>query len=202
MLLRNNKLVEKSSHGTFRVPWLTLFFAGMVIGIYALGKNAFNIFVFDRSAIANGEFWRVFTGHIVHYNFDHLFWDVLAFIILGAVVELNDRRQLGPSFLISSLGVSFWLYYYEPMIVTYCGLSGALNGLLVTASMIQWNKTESWMYLFVMLSTIGKICYEFSTNQTVFVTMSAQPVPVSHLVGFISGLICFFLLRKKFNVIE
>ncbi|MBU0468065.1 MAG: rhombosortase [Candidatus Omnitrophica bacterium] len=202
MLLKNNKLVEKSSHGTLKVPWLTLCLAVMFICIYALGENIFNLLVFDRAAIANGDFWRFFTGHMVHYNFDHLLWDLIAFVILGSVIELNHPQQLMLSLLISSIGVSFWLYYFEPIILTYCGLSGALNGLLVIASMMLWNKTESCIYLFVMLSTIGKICYEFTTNQTVFVSMSAHPMPSSHLVGFISGLICFFLLRKKVNMIE
>lgn len=200
MLLRNN--CKKLIHGTFRVPWITLFLSALFMFIYVLGGDIFNILVFDRAAVSNGEFWRFFTGHMVHYNFEHLLWDLIAFVILGSVIELNNSKQLIPSLLISSIGVSFWLCFFEPIIMTYCGLSGALNGLLVVASMILWKKTESRMYFLVMLSTIGKICYEFTTNQTVFVSMSAHPMPSSHLVGFISGLICFFLLRKKVGMIE
>ena len=200
MLLRNN--CKKLIHGTFRVPWITLFLSALFMFIYVLGGDIFNILVFDRAAVSNGEFWRFFTGHMVHYNFEHLLWDLIAFVILGSVIELNNSKQLIPSLLISSIGVSFWLCFFEPIIMTYRGLSGALNGLLVVASMILWKKTESRMYFLVMLSTIGKICYEFTTNQTVFVSMSAHPMPISHLVGFISGLICFFLLRKKVGMIE
>lgn len=202
MMLNGNKLVEKLTHGAIKAPWITLSLSAFFVFLYILGGNTFDTLVFDRDAILNGELWRFFTGHMVHYNFDHLVWDLIAFIILGAVIELNNSKQLILSLAISSIGVSFWLYYFEPIIMTYCGLSGSLNGLLVVASMIQWKKTESRMYFFVMLSTIGKICYEFTTNQTVFVSMSAHPMPSSHLVGFISGLICFFLLRKNVGVIE
>ena len=38
---------------------------------------------FDRIAISQGEWWRVLSGHLTHWNTDHLFWDAIMFAALG-----------------------------------------------------------------------------------------------------------------------
>jgi hypothetical protein len=42
---------------------------------------------YNRTSIANGEIWRLVTGSIVHWTTDHLFWDLLMFVVLGAAIE-------------------------------------------------------------------------------------------------------------------
>ena len=49
---------------------------------------------FDREAVAGGEIWRIVTGHFCHWNFDHLFWDLSMFLILGAMLERDERPRL------------------------------------------------------------------------------------------------------------
>ena len=34
---------------------------------------------YERAAIAAGQWWRMLTGHLTHWNMDHLLWDVLMF---------------------------------------------------------------------------------------------------------------------------
>jgi hypothetical protein len=42
----------------------------------------------DREALASGQLWRLWTGHLVHWNLSHLIWDGLTF---GGLAWLLDR---------------------------------------------------------------------------------------------------------------
>lgn len=35
---------------------------------------------YDRQAIADGQLWRVVTGHLVHIGLEHLAWDAAVFL--------------------------------------------------------------------------------------------------------------------------
>ncbi len=191
--IKNQQLV---SHGTRRVPWLTLTLTTVMIGLYLLGPVPFDWLHFDKTAIRHGEIWRFLTGHFVHCNFEHLFWDILAFLVLGSIIEFHNAKQFLLSFLSSCILVSMWLFWGETKLMTYCGLSGALNGLLVLAVMLQWRIKREGIYLYVLFATIGKIIFELITHQTLFTDLSSQAVPSSHAAGFIAGMIYFTISRK------
>ncbi len=193
---RVNRQLQSISQGTRKVPWLTLILTTLFTGIYLAGPALFKVFVFDQVAIGRGEFWRVLTGHFVHCNFEHLFWDLVGWVILGAVIEIHRRHHLIPSLIFTCLTVSFWLYLGDTSYPTYCGLSGTLNGLLVVAVVIQWQLTRNHACLLVILATLAKMIYEFTTHQTIFTSLSAQAVPAAHTAGFLAGAI-YMLLQKS-----
>ncbi len=175
------------NHGIFTVPWFTFLISVVMTVLYLFPDQCFGVLLFDKTAIISGEYWRFLTGHFAHCRFEHFFWDVLAFAILGAVIELNAWRDFIPSLIVSCLGVSLWLFLCEGASETYCGLSGALNGLAVVAAVVMWRQAKSRTYLIVILALMGKIIFELITHQTIFTDLSAQSVPAAHLVGFISG---------------
>lgn len=191
----------KKSRGAHRAPWLTIILSLIMVGLYFLGTKTFDLFLFDKAAILNGETWRFLTGHFVHCNMEHLFWDMAAFVIIGSVIELNNPKHLIPSFLVSCCFVSTWLFIGEPNLTTYCGLSGALNGMLVLAAILQWKATKEKMCLFVLLSTALKIVFEFLNHQTIFTGLAAQAVPSSHAAGFLAGILYLlsFKIKKKIS---
>ena len=61
------------------------------------------LLVFDRSAVMQGEAWRLFSSHFVHFSNIHLFYNLLVFSIAGWLVErkncysetLNTQRYRG-----------------------------------------------------------------------------------------------------------
>ena len=200
MFIHKNQ--KQKSHGTPRVPWLTLCLTGAMIILYFMPSSLFNMLLFNKDNIIQGELRRFFTGHFVHCSFEHLFWDLAAFVILGTVIELNDRRELIPSLIWSCLGVSGWLLWGEDKFTTYCGLSGALNGLLVVAAVMLWKQTQQKMYLLVIIATIAKIIFEFTTHQTIFTNLSSQAVPSAHAVGVFFGVVYAFKTEIKKFILE
>jgi len=192
----------KKSHGALKVPWLTLGLSGVMIILYFMGQSMFDLFVLDKEALRQGELWRFFAGHFVHFNFDHILWDLLAFLILGSVIELYQKRYFIFSLLISCCVVSLWICFGETSISAYCGLSGALTGLLVTAAMIQWKVTHNKIFLYVLLATIGKIGFEMLTHQTIFTNLSSKAVPSAHAAGFIAGVLYLLIGNMKKNLVN
>lgn len=176
------------NHGTVKVPWLTLVTCALALLLHLAGGALFNNLVFDKHAIANGEIWRIITGHFVHSDAEHFFWDVLALGVLGFFVELTRPKDFLPCLLFSCLAVSGFLLFSNISVLSYCGLSGALNGLLVLAVFIQWKETRSIVYAGIFFGTIAKIMYEFCTRQTLFANVTLQAVPEAHAVGLIAGI--------------
>ncbi len=184
-----NVNIIKKIHGVWRAPWITGILSLLMVIFYMMGNKVFDLLVFDKTAILNGEIWRFVTGHFVHYNFSHLFWDLIAFIFIGSVIECKEPRHLLPSFFIGCLIVSLWLFVGEQSLASYCGLSGALNTLVVVAVMIQWNSTREKIYLSVLVFTLLKIIFEFIHHQTIFTGFAAMAVPSSHAAGFVAGVL-------------
>ncbi|MCK5180845.1 MAG: rhombosortase [Candidatus Omnitrophica bacterium] len=196
-MLKFIKQFVPDSHGTLRVPWLTLALAGFMVALYLAETVVFSFSLFDKTLIAQGEWWRFVTGHFVHCNFEHLFWDLLAFVILGGIIEIHSRRELMFSLLISCLGVSAWLTWGDTTWTTYCGLSGALNGLLFVAAIKIWQKTGDKIYIAVLIVTVLKMVYEFTTHQTIFTDLGSQAVPSAHAAGFVAGALYFVYSNYK-----
>jgi len=166
--------------------------------VYWLGQPTFDLFVYARHGAQQGELWRLFTGHLVHFNFDHLFWDLLALLILGTVVELDSRRSLLSVLLFSIGGVSVWLWFGAVALGAYSGLSGALTGVVVLAAVRQWQRTTNPVFLWVLAGTVAKIVFELITHRTLFTSLSEYAVPGAHLAGFLAGAVYVWLERCPF----
>jgi len=202
-MFKLNKKLHSKCHVTDKVPWQMIFFSAGIIFLHFLGDEIFHLFIYDKAAIIRGQIWRLMTGHFVHCNIQHLFWDIFAFMILGAVVEIKSSKHFIFGLFFSCSLISAWLFLFEPNITTYCGLSGALNGMLVLASVVKWRETDSKIYFLVLLATLLKIIFEWINQQTIFTTLSLQAVPSSHAAGYISGIIYLFfvnpfLVKKRF----
>jgi rhomboid family GlyGly-CTERM serine protease len=162
-----------------------------------LVPNAALRFEFHREAIAAGELWRLLTGHLAHWNLDHLFWDLTVFAVIGGWCEWRDRSRfvvvlLGAGLLISS---GIWVIHDE--IVVYRGLSGLDSALfallLMNVLRDQW-QARKWKSILaiggLMLMLVAKIGYETITGTTLFVDSRNAgfiPLPLAHLVGALVG---------------
>ncbi|MDD4202298.1 MAG: rhombosortase [Candidatus Omnitrophica bacterium] len=194
-----NKNINSNSHGTFKVPWLTLMVSCIVLVLFFIGPNNSEQFVFDKTEICNGSTWRLMTGHLIHNNLDHLFWDLLAFMVLGNIIESYSRKKLIVSFILSSFSVSLWMFVVERNFTVYYGLSGLLNGLLVIAVFDKWKQTRKVMFLYVLVITAIKMIYEIITNNVFFIDPSIPTIPGTHLAGFLMGCLIVFATSIRYS---
>jgi len=154
---------------------------------------------YDRLHIADGEWFRLLTGHIAHWNFDHLLWDVVMFAALGAFLERHNRRLLMATVAVSGIAISISLWYLEPGVLEYRGLSGLDSALFSAALTLTFVESLRARHPAALAATallgsalLGKIAYETATGATLFVDSAAasfEPLPLVHAVGAVSGLL-------------
>ncbi len=151
---------------------------------------------FDRTLINQGEFWRLFTGNLIHYNFEHM-WMNLAGLALGMYL-LAFRYPLFYWFIIisfSSLAVGSGLYIFDTNMQYYVGLSGALHGMLVVGALVETrhNKTTG---LLLLLFIFAKLSYEQFFGALSAPLSNTTSIAVNaHLYGSLAGIIIWFLLN-------
>ena len=153
--------------------------------------------LYERSAMAGLQLWRVVTCHWVHLNWDHLFWSGATFLFLGSICEILDKKRTYQTLAITVILIPASVWWGLPGLQIYAGLSGldcALYALLFTLLIKRELKSGSriWavFYGVGLMALLAKVIYETTTGQTIFVAnthASMTPVPLSHLVGGVVG---------------
>lgn len=161
-----------------------------MLGVFGAGIET--LLEFNRSKISEGEYWRLFTGNLVHYGFAHLAMNIAAFLIIGFSLlrEVSVKVYL-PLFISCAMSVGIGTLWWNPELVFYRGLSGVIHGLIVAGLLLNSFRNRWLSYLFVGL-VFAKIFHEhqagFQENQL----QTLIPVPVavdSHWYGALAGLI-------------
>jgi rhomboid family GlyGly-CTERM serine protease len=175
---------------------LALALAAPAFLLFALPELAARL-TCTRGAIADAEPWRWLAGHWVHASADHLLWDVVAFVVLGALCAAAGRARFVASVGLAALAIPPVLWAARPGLDAYCGLSGidsALFGLLVTTLLLQAaarrDTAVAVVAVLLAVAFAAKVAWETGTSATMFVDSSvleAVPQPLAHAVGFAVG---------------
>lgn len=159
-----------------------------------------NLLIYDRAAIIHGEIWRLLTGNLVHFSIGHLIYNLVAWLIIGTIIELRGYRFFPLLCLSSSLFIGITLFILEPELYFYAGLSGVISAA-VTYLCLQgvWEKgTWRWLCAITLAGLIAKTILELESGSSLMLLMSEEnfvPVPLSHLVGIVAALLLFSILH-------
>lgn len=114
--------------------------------------------VLDRAALAQGQWWRLWSGHWVHLDMSHALVNLAA---LAVIVTLALRQQMLGSIAVAALIgmplLSLALLQFDPALQWYAGLSGLLHGLLVMV-LLRRGGVIAWALLLLMAL---KLAYEW-----------------------------------------
>jgi len=162
---------------------------------------------FDRLAILDGQWWRMLTGHLTHWDLEHLGWDLLMFVVIGAMVERLSRPRFVVLCLVSAISISLMVLLGQPELRTYRGLSGIDTALFVYLACVQlasaWQQRRWGQGLLpaVLLAGFGgKLMYELVTGKTLFVDSQAAGfvvVAIAHAVGAAAGAVLGVALAQR-----
>ena len=163
---------------------------GRVLGWLSSSDN--NLLELDRLRIAEGEWWRLLSGNLVHYGFYHLLMNLAALLVCGYVFFLRCNLWLyGGLLLFSGLCVGLGVYWGTPELMFYRGLSGVLHGLIIFGFLFSFKQTP-WINGIGLMLVIGKLIHEQSAAYQATDLQQLLPVPVvvdAHLYGAVSGLL-------------
>lgn len=143
------------------------------------------------AAIAAGEWYRLLTGQLLHLGLNHLLLNLAGLLLVVHLFGNSVTAGTWGGLIAASLAsTAAGLYWLEPGLGWYVGLSGALHGLLLGAILLdrispQW---ERWLLGSVI---VIKLLFEQWFGSLPFTEMAAGgPVIVSaHGYGAIGGTI-------------
>lgn len=161
-----------------------------------------SLLAFRRSAISNGEYWRLFTGNLLHTNQWHLLMNLAGLWVLLLLFKPHFKA-LSFTLIFSALcllqGLGLYLFY--PGLLGYVGLSGMLHGLFTYGAIRDISTGLKSGYL-LLLGVIIKVAYEQIFGASVQVTemIGARVATEAHLVGVITGILSVGLFSLLANL--
>jgi len=169
-----------------------------------------DLLALDRGALAQGELWRLWTGHLVHWNVEHFVWNGLTFVVLAWLLGRLAARILVVLLTAAAPLISGAVLAAEPSLQIYGGLSGLDVALWVAVCMaviIKSRDSATWKLAWLALfAGVLKVAFEWTTGSAALVGGSLLFVPASHLAGAILGILAAVLApasrRGRFTVPE
>ena len=176
-----------------QLPWICGVFGVAACLMALLPESVLNVFQYDRERILAGEWWRLYSGHFVHWTSSHLVWDVLVFVVCGLLLEWIRRRLLVLILFVGPVLISCALMVLQPDMHTYRGLSAIDMSLFVAVclqamSYCSLRKKSSLLLIwgFALFVSFLKPLAELFAGAAFFVTYfgdGIQASPLAHLLG-------------------
>ncbi len=148
-----------------------------------------NLFHYQRDLFESGEFWRGFTAHFLHTNFNHLILNVSAVALLWALHgQFYSLKNYCAVFVFSAFMTTLGVHFYSPEISQYVGLSGVLHGVFIWGALKDIEHKDKTGYL-LLFGIVGKVMYEqiVGPSQDIAELISATVAIDAHLWGTIGG---------------
>ena len=144
---------------------------------------------FNRDLFIQGEFWRGFTGHFLHTNFNHYALNISAVVLLWALHgQYYNFINYSIVFVVSAITTSFGVYFYSPEITQYVGLSGVLHGIFIWGAIKDIEHHDKTGFI-LLIAVIGKVIHEQvnGASESVASLISANVAIDAHLWGMFGG---------------
>ena len=181
-----------------------------VLSIIAFAYENFNgeatsqILVYQRHLIAQGDVWRLFTGHLLHTNGFHLSLNLAALFMLWALHgHFYTIKNYTALFLFCAISTSIGIYYFNPLLIEYVGLSGVLHGIFIFGAVMDIYSKDKTGYL-LFIGVWLKIAHEqvYGASSEVSDLIEASVAIDAHLWGAVGGLlfsVVYLVLQIKEN---
>jgi rhomboid family GlyGly-CTERM serine protease len=151
---------------------------------------------YQRSALAAGEWWRVFTAHFVHLDAGHALLNSLGLVLMWALFarDYSPWRWLA-IYSAAALTISAGLWILDPQVEWYVRASGALHGVMAAGTLAHLRRRDldGWI---LAVFIIAKLSYEQFAGSMPFAG-SANTVVDAHLYGAIGGLALASALHSR-----
>ena len=163
--------------------------------LIAISPKAQRLCIYDRHAILQGDLWRVYTGHFVHFSMSHLLYDASALFV--AVVLLEKWRVPGRNvFLVSApLAISLAMMLFEPNLEFYGGLSGVGMGAVTLMSLHGLISGASRWPAVLALAVVTLKCATPGLQLATFDDRSIRVAGISHIAGTLFAGIVFAVTK-------
>lgn len=142
------------------IPWV--FLVVTVAAVVIQCNTAWRpLLIYDRNAVVQGEWWRIWTGHLVHFGWPHFVADAGLFLILGRLIERVHPVISRAALVVMPVVICATINWLDPAMVRYGGLSAVDFGLLIFLAGRGWQRDwVDWFWPAVMAIYIGEVILE------------------------------------------
>jgi len=158
-------------------------------------ENIGQMFALNRNGLLNHEYWRLWTGHLVHNSWAHLALNVAALALLQQLfgADLQKGKWFRAYVVIAPLISILWLARGSDD--TVYGLSALLHGLYAFAACLAISRDK--LLAGVVLGILGaKLLWEQTVGPSeTTADLIAMPIAINtHLYGAVCGVILGLLV--------
>ncbi|MBI3885016.1 MAG: rhombosortase [Opitutae bacterium] len=185
-----------------QIPWIFLAVAAATLVVQVGGWRG--ELLYDRGAVASGQWWRLWTGHLVHFGWPHFVADAGLFVILGWLIEPKQPVLARLSLGWMTAGISLALFFFDPGLERYGGLSAYNLGLLLFYAGQGWRKNwTDWFWPAVLVIYAGELILEAVVGHgqgggmIQFDDPGVHVATTAHLAGTAGGLILLAVDRRR-----
>lgn len=178
---------------------------GLMILLALAGNTVETALSYQRDAVSQGEWWRFYTGNLVHFTTYHVIINVAGLLFAAAFLFRYLPLALWTAnlFLIP-LAVTLGIFWFDPQYTEYRGFSGVLYGMLAAGLLAAWRQ-QPLLYLAAFAMLLGKIVYEQLPGYDRDYLLQQIGVPVAtnaHLYGvcagiFVASVYALISIRRK-----
>ena len=178
------------AHWRLRRGWPILALALASLTLQVAGDSGRLWGRYEGALVTQGEYWRLVTAHVVHLGWGHLWPNLTALLLIGALFE--DLFDAGMWLLLAAAAagsIDLGLLLLDRDVDWYVGLSGVLHGFVAAGALTAWFRGQSIGWL-LAIGLAGKLVWEQTMGPVPF-TAAAVGGPVvvaSHLYGTAGGL--------------
>ena len=163
----------------------------VVLGLAAMGEPARAALRYERSGLADGDWWRLIGAHLVHLGWRHALLDLTGVALAGWLFG----RLYGPLrwlwiVMLSAAAVDAGLWWLTPGLEWYVGLSGVLHGVVIAAgvALARMGERGGWLLLAAIALKLG--VEQWLGPLWLTAATAGGPVVVdAHLYGACGGLL-------------
>jgi len=124
-----------------RAAPVTLAVGGICLLLACVGESETGMLAWERGALQNGELWRLWTGHLVHFSLSQALMDTLALVAMGLYAEpLVGSRRFALILAAAADLLSLGMLVLAPGLGEYRGASGLATLTAVLAGVLAWRR--------------------------------------------------------------
>lgn len=185
--------------GLLATWWLPAIIIAVGLALQLSGDEGLAALRYDRTAIANGEIWRLVAGHWVHLGTGHFVLNAAGLVLVwylagGAYSKLQWLLVIAGSLVVMDAG--FWILM--PELDWYVGLSGLLHGMLAAGVVGLWRHRRSEAVVIASVLA-AKLAYEIVVGPLPgsAATAGGAVITEAHLFGALGGFVTAWLISRS-----